>query len=185
MAPLEPAQDTTGIWASATSAGAPMAGAPWPVADWPIETLLPHSGAAILLDAVLACDENSLLAGATVRSHGAYGDCADNLPAWMGLELMAQAVGAWAGCQARQAGEPVQLGFLLGTRRYDCRVRAFAPGMRLTIRVERSLEDAAGMAVFLCHIRLGEEQLAEARLNVYRPPDPGAFIHEPSPADDA
>ncbi|MFC4274486.1 beta-ketoacyl-ACP synthase [Achromobacter aloeverae] len=162
---------------------APPADRAWPVGDWPVAELLPHTGAAVLLDAVLACDEETLRASATVRRHDAYGDDAGELPPWLGLELMAQAVGAWAGCQARRAGEPMQLGFLLGTRRYDCRVPAFTPGMALTITVERSFQDTAGMGVFLCEIHHGAECLAQARLNVYRPPDPGAFIHEPSPVD--
>ncbi|ALM86900.1 3-hydroxylacyl-ACP dehydratase [Bordetella sp. N] len=147
--------------------------------------LLPHSGAAVLLDKVLSCDEDSLVASVTVRPHEGYGDSDGNLPAWLGMEFMAQAVGAWAGCQARRAGVPVQLGFLLGTRRYDCRVPAFTAGMALTITAERSFQDAAGMGVFLCQIHLGEDCLAEARLNVYSPPDAGAFIDEPQPADAA
>nr|WP_255701807.1 hotdog family protein [Bordetella sp. LUAb4] len=147
--------------------------------------MLPHSGAAVLLDAVLACDENTLLARATVRAHDGYGDSDGNLPPWLGMELMAQAVGAWAGCQARRAGVPVQLGFLLGTRRYECRVPAFTAGMHLTIRAERSFQDTAGMGVFLCQIHQADECVAEARLNVYCPPDARTFIYEPSPADDA
>ncbi|OWT77584.1 3-hydroxylacyl-ACP dehydratase [Achromobacter sp. HZ28] len=157
----------------------------WPVADWPVEQLLPHAGAAVLLDAVLSCDEDTLLARATVRAHHGYGDSDGNLPPWLGMELMAQAVGAWAGCQARRAGVPVQLGFLLGTRRYDCRVAGFSAGMQLIISAERSFQDTAGMGVFLCRIQQGDECLAEARLNVYSPPDAGAFIHETSPTDDA
>ncbi|WP_256977542.1 hotdog family protein [Bordetella genomosp. 10] len=173
--------DASGVNADAAESAADA----WPVADWPVAELLPHDGAAILLDAVLACDEDTLLARATVRPHAAYGDAAGNLPPWLGLELMAQAIGAWAGCHARRAGEPMKLGFLLGTRRYDCRVPAFTVGMQLTIAVERSFQDAAGMGVFACRIQRGDECLAEARLNVYRPPDAGAFIHEPSPADHA
>ena len=38
------------------------------------------------------------------------------VPAWVGIEYMAQAIAAWAGCRARAAGKPPQLGFLLGSR---------------------------------------------------------------------
>jgi predicted hotdog family 3-hydroxylacyl-ACP dehydratase len=57
--------------------------------------------------------------------------------------------------------------------------------MALTITAERSFQDAVGMGVFLCQIHQGEDCLAEARLNVYSPPDAGAFIDEPAPADAA
>jgi predicted hotdog family 3-hydroxylacyl-ACP dehydratase len=183
--PADPRVDAAPASAPAPANAAADTAAAWPVAHWPVAELLPHSGAAVLLDAVLSCDEDTLLARATVRAHHGYGDNDGNLPPWLGMELMAQAVGAWAGCQARRAGVPVQLGFLLGTRRYDCRVAGFSAGMQLTISAERSFQDTAGMGVFLCRIQQGDECLAEARLNVYSPPDAGAFIHETSPADDA
>jgi hypothetical protein len=103
----------------------------------------------------------------------------------MGLEIMAQAVGAWAGCQARRQGQEVGLGFLLGTRRYECHVPCFPAGARLSVRVVQSLQDAVGMGVFECELRAGDELLAFARLNVYRPADAGAFTREAPPADAA
>lgn len=94
---------------------------------------------------------------------------------------MAQAVGAWAGCQARLAGAEVKLGFLLGTRRYDCQAGALPAGAVLTIHVQRGFIDDSGMSVFECELRDGERQLASARLNVYQPKDPNVFIQEDSP----
>ena len=72
--------------------------------------LLPHSGRMVLLDEVLSYDDNSLHAVCTIRP-----DCillpdgANALPGWLGLEIMAQGVGAWAGAHALDAGRPVQL----------------------------------------------------------------------------
>ncbi|OZI23789.1 3-hydroxylacyl-ACP dehydratase [Bordetella genomosp. 9] len=154
-----------------------MSACPWPVAQ-----LVPHSGDAILLDAVDDWDEESLRATAVVRPDGLYSSPDGSLPPWMGLEIMAQAVGAWAGCQARSQGEQVGLGFLLGTRRYDCHVDRFAAGTRLSVRVAQSLQDAAGMGVFECELRHGDDLLAQARLNVYRPADAGAFTREAEPS---
>ncbi len=39
------------------------------------------------------------------------------------------------------------------------------------------------MGVFECELRDGDELLACARLNVYRPADAGAFTREAAPAD--
>lgn len=143
---------------------------------WPVAELLPHAGAAILLDEVLAFDDDRLLASATIRADGLYRDHSGNLPAWAGIEIMAQAVAAWAGCQARSAGKPVQLGFLLGTRRYACTVDAFAPGLALRIDIERSLQADSGMGVFDCRLLHADACLAHARLTVYQPPDAAAFL---------
>lgn len=156
-----------------------MSAVPWSMAQ-----LLPHSGAAILLDSIEACDEETLSATSIVQPGGPYNQADGSLPPWLGLEIMAQAVGAWAGCQAQRLGQPVGLGFLLGTRRYECHVPAFAAGAQLSVRVARSLQDDSGMGVFECELHAGQVLAAQARLNVYRPLDAGAFIQEPIPSSD-
>ena len=94
---------------------------------------------------------------------------------------MAQAVGAWAGCQARLAGVDVKLGFLLGTRRYECHADTLPAGATLTIPVKRGFIDDSGMSIFECELRDGDRLLAAARLNLYQPKDPTVFIQEDSP----
>jgi predicted hotdog family 3-hydroxylacyl-ACP dehydratase len=93
---------------------------------------------------------------------------------------MAQAIAAYAGCHARLAGQPVELGFLLGTRNYQCNVERFPAGIELHIRVLRSLQDDNGMGVFECHLD-GPGIHAEARLNVFRPPEVASYLQEPTP----
>ena len=82
---------------------------------------------------------------------------------------MAQSVAAYAGCRARLLGDPVVLGFLLGTRKFECNVEHFPAGTELHIHALRSLEDDNGMGVFECHLT-GPGIHASARLNVFRPP---------------
>lgn len=147
---------------------------------WPIASLLPHAGDMILLDAVIRHDADSLTARAVVRP-GPYSLPDGSLPPWLGMELMAQAVGAWAGCQARQANEAVKLGFLLGTRRYECHDTSLPAGAELTVHVERGLIDASGMSVFECVLRDDARELARARLNVYQPSDPNTLMQEHPP----
>lgn len=147
---------------------------PWPIAD-----LLPHAGDMILLDEVLAFDDDRVQTRLRVRP-GLLSDADGGLPAWAGVELMAQSVAAYAGCHARRAGEPVDLGFLLGTRRFTCNVERFPVGCDLRIEATRSLQDDSGMGVFECRLE-GPGILAEARLNVYRPPQSSRFIEEPAP----
>ncbi|WP_447919060.1 ApeP family dehydratase [Achromobacter aegrifaciens] len=147
---------------------------------WPISSLLPHAGDMILIDEVRDYDADSVTA-CTIVKPGPYSLPDGSLPPWLGLELMAQAVGAWAGCHARQAGEPVKLGFLLGTRHYESHADTLPVGARLTIHARRGLADASGMSVFECELRDDARLLAQARLNVYQPKDPTAFIQEESP----
>ncbi|MCQ4286837.1 hotdog family protein [Pseudomonas stutzeri] len=148
--------------------------------DWPIAELLPHAGNMILLDAVEAFDAESLEASLQVKPTGLLNLPDGNLPAWVGVEIMAQAVAAFAGCQSRLAGLPVELGFLLGTRNYQCNVEHFPAGVTLRIRALRSLQDDNGMGVFECHLD-GPDIHAEARLNVFRPPEVASYLQEPTP----
>ncbi len=148
--------------------------------DWPVAELLPHAGEMILLDAVESFDADSITTHLRVKSAGLLNLADGSLPAWVGIEIMAQTVAAFAGCQARQAGQPVELGFLLGTRRFQCNVEQFPAGSRLRIHALRSLQDDNGMGVFECHLD-GPGIHAEARLNVYRPPEVASYLQEPSP----
>jgi predicted hotdog family 3-hydroxylacyl-ACP dehydratase len=143
-----------------------------------VTALLPHAGDTVLLDHVLDYDAESLRAVAVVRPN-VFSQPDGSLAAWMGLEFMAQAVAAWAGCQARAAGAAPRLGFLLGTRRYDCTVPHFPAGAELHLEVVRSLYDAGGMAVFECTLDHAGARWASARLNVYSPPDAASFLQEP------
>ncbi|NKQ13105.1 ApeP family dehydratase [Pseudomonas sp. SST3] len=148
--------------------------------DWPVAELLPHAGDMILLDAVEAFDAESIAAQFQVKPDGLLNLPDSSLPAWVGIEIMAQTVAAFAGCQARQAGLPVELGFLLGTRSFQCNVEHFPAGSLLRIRAIRSLQDDNGMGVFECHLD-GPGIHAEARLNVFRPPEVASYLQEPTP----
>ena len=58
-----------------------------------IRSLLPHSGPMVLLDRVIAADEESLCAEVRIRENSLFCN-ADGVGAWVGLEYMAQAIGA-------------------------------------------------------------------------------------------
>jgi predicted hotdog family 3-hydroxylacyl-ACP dehydratase len=145
---------------------------------WPVAELLPHSGNMILLDELLRFGHEDVETRLTVRPGGLFNQPDGSLPAWVGVELMAQTVAAFAGCQARQAGQPVKLGFLLGTRSFKCNVECFPAGVELRISALCSLRDDNGMGVFECHIR-GPNIQAEARLNVFCPPHIDSYLMEP------
>jgi len=131
-----------------------------------VEELLPHSGRMVLLDRVIEFDEENMVAEVIVRDDGLFGH--DNtVPAWLGIEYMAQTIAALGGMKRRLAGKTLNPGFLLGTRRYDCNVDIFAVGSVLTVNVKRLVE-AQGLGVFDCRIT-AEGILASAKLNVYQP----------------
>ena len=99
------------------------------------------------------------------------------VPAWIGLEYMAQTIAAYAGLQERLIGKPPKVGFLLGTRKYSSSADYFVAGQTLMIRVEVEMVGDNGLNVFNCEIR-GENVRAQAVVNVFQPDDADRFLAE-------
>ena len=145
--------------------------------DAAVERLVPHRGAMSWLDRVIHCDADGVIAEATIRAdHLLADDDAPGLPAWVGIEYMAQAIAAWAGCRARAAGNPPQLGFLLGSRRYSSRCSGFPSGTRLRVQARCELLGDNGLGMFACRILAGEDEWATANVSVFEPADAMAYL---------
>lgn len=131
-----------------------------------IAELIPHSGRMVLLDRIINVDEHCLTAELTVRNDGLFGDD-KTVPAYVGIEYMAQAIAAYAGIQAKHAGEPIKLGFLLGTRCYTSNIGSFAVGTLLAIQVTKIIQDDK-LGVFDCKIYATGIEIT-ANITVYQP----------------
>lgn len=147
----------------------------------PILELVPHSGTMSLLDRALAADDESLCAEVAIGPDTLFCE-GGRVGAWVGVEYMAQAVAAHAGLMARRRGEPVRVGFLLGTRRYECAVPAFEQGMVLHVHVTRALQGENGLGAFECRIEDGATgtRLASATITVFQPPNVEEFMQRSS-----
>lgn len=145
-----------------------------------ITELVPHAGPMCLLDRVLAAGSERLSAEVVVPAQGLFSQDG-GVGAWVGIEYMAQAVAAWAGWQARAAGQPPRIGLLLGTRRYRCGVPRFVVGQRLRIDIERAYQADNGLGQFDCRIHADGVELASATLTVFGPEDPSAFLNGEEP----
>ena len=143
------------------------------------EALLPHRGSAVLLDRIVSVKRDRLIADAVVRPDMVPADAAGLVPAWAGIELMAQCVAALAGTWDREAGRPVGLGFLLGTRRYRSAVTGLRCGHTYRVVATRSTSDEEGFGVFDCAIRDGDAEIATAALTVFRPADASRHLEDP------
>jgi predicted hotdog family 3-hydroxylacyl-ACP dehydratase len=140
-----------------------------------IRSLVPHAGPMVLLDRVISVDEDSLLAEVRIRSDSLF--CSANgVDAWVGMEYMAQAIGAWAGYTAQLRGEPVKIGFLLGTRRYECSRPIFVLGSVLRVHVQCVFQNEDGLGSFECSIDDEEGRVATATLTVFQPPNVNDFL---------
>ena len=148
-----------------------------PESRYNLDDLIPHRSTMSLLDAVLDAGPEGLTATVTISSGSAFfdGGC---VPAWVGIEYMAQAMAAFAGLEKQRVGETVKIGFLLGTRRYETAREVFHEGEKLRVDVERLYQEDSGLGCFAGRISIAGETVAEARLNVFEPPDTEAFLQE-------
>jgi predicted hotdog family 3-hydroxylacyl-ACP dehydratase len=141
----------------------------------PIEELLPHRGAMRLLDCVLSADESSIVAAVTVPQAAWYLE-QGGMPAWIGIELMAQAIAAHAGLRGRLKGEPPRRGVLLGCRAYKAQAPHAATGAVLKVSAKSTLVDETGLGAYECSIENGGAEFATATLKVFEPEDFEAFM---------
>jgi len=146
--------------------------APFP----PIGELLPHAGPMRLLEAVIAHDPECTRCRVEPSRSELFRDATGRIPAWVGIEYMAQCIAAHGGLLARARGEAPRPGLLLGSRRLVFRQDAFEPGRTLEVRA-RHVAGHSEMLAFECAVLdPGEEApLAEGRLNVLLPRDLAAL----------
>ena len=143
-----------------------------PHGAWPphvMDAWVPHRGAMSLLETVEHCDDQRIVARVHVRAGGLF-EGADGVPAWVGIEYMAQAVAAWSGARARSAGGSPRIGYLLGSRRYEAAVPAFEVGAELQVFAQCELMGGNGLGMFDCRIERDGRVLASGRLSVFEPP---------------
>lgn len=141
---------------------------------WPLLELVPHDKPMSLLDEVVRVAPGELLAQVTLHRDSVFVE-AEGVPAVIGIEYMAQAVAACAGHAALSVGGKVQLGFLVGTRRYRSNCAFFPLNETLWVHVKELVQGDNGLSVFECSIR-SERVDISANLNVFQPEDPAQFL---------
>jgi predicted hotdog family 3-hydroxylacyl-ACP dehydratase len=143
-----------------------------------IRAVLPHAGPMVLLDRLIAADAESLCAEVAIRPDTMFCD-GSGVGAWIGVEYMAQAIAAHAGYSASLRGDPVKIGFLLGSRRYVVTRATFALGSVLHVHVQRTLLADNGLGAFECRIvdagDAAGEPAATATITVFQPEDAAEF----------
>ncbi len=144
----------------------------------PIEEVLQHRGSMLFIDRLVEFNNESSIAEYSPRSEAWYVNEQGDMPAWMGIELMAQAVAAHVGMFKRTENKPQKNGVLVGTRRYNSIVPSFFAGTPLQITVLMTYQDISGLAAYDCSINCDGNILATATLKVFEPVDFQTFLQE-------
>lgn len=135
-----------------------------------LEALLPHRAPMVLLTRVPGWSGDRFWAEVDIAEGSPFRDGRDGgVPAWIGLEYMAQAVSAcsaWEGV-AEGAGPKARPGLLLGARGYEARRGLFRDGETLRVSVRWVLRQEEGLSVADCSIETADgEALAASQLTV-------------------
>lgn len=151
----------------------------------PVASLLPHRGRALLLDRVLAHDPAGTVCTVDPEAGAHFRDADGSIPAYIGLEYMAQTIAAHGGLlelakkrdnpgpavAAKTGTVPVsgsgatasmpdaRPGFFVGTRRIAFHVDCFARGQALTVSAVH-LRSSAALHAFDCSITDGADGAA-------------------------
>lgn len=141
-----------------------------------IRQLVPHAEPMMLLDRLLAVDDESLCAEITIRPDSLFCD-AEGVGAWVGIEYMAQAIAAHAGYLGHLRGEPVRIGFLLGSRRYECARSAFRIGCVLRVHIRSLLLADNGLGSFECRLEDEDGVAATGTVSVFLPKNVDEFLN--------
>jgi predicted hotdog family 3-hydroxylacyl-ACP dehydratase len=141
------------------------------VTDW-----LPHGGAMVLIDEIVAFEAEGVRARATPRADGLFtASTSSSVPAWLGMEYLAQAIAAWSGFHERRAGRRVKPGLLVGTRTFTSSTGQLPVGERLEIAADRVVAGRGAISVFDGSVHgTGVEQ--RTRIKVVLPEDIGPYL---------
>lgn len=146
----------------------------------PVAEVLPQRGRMILLSSVLEHSADHTVCAVEVGADTPFLDASGMVPAWIGVEYMAQCVAAHAGLEAWAKAEAVRIGFLIGSRRLDFRTHGFRVGQRLTVQSTRTWGEQE-FAMFACRLTdaASDVLLVEGNLNVFLPQSLDRFFSRP------
>lgn len=130
------------------------------------DRFLYHGPPMGLLDRVLEVGPDSAICSCVVDERNPFYCAQEGVPAWIGIEFMAQAIAVSAGARAVLAHQPLPLGLLLGTMAYHTRIDRFDPAATYLAHCKSLVKDDQGLGAFDCTLSLGGETIATARLTV-------------------
>lgn len=141
-----------------------------------IEELLIHRPPMLLLDKVTGYNESEVLASVLITESSPL-ITPEGVPGHVAVEYMAQACGAYAGAMALDAGAPIRIGLLLGTRMCRVLVPWFYIGDQLLVSALIVFHDEQ-LAAFDCKIEMDHRLVADAQLKVYQSQDDLFHVNE-------
>lgn len=144
-----------------------------------LSEILPHRAPMVLIDRIVALRADHIESEVTIGQDSLFRR-GDAVPAYVGVEYMAQTCAAFAGLEASARGEAARSGFLLAARNYRARVSEFPLGTTLSVRVTQVHREAGGLSLVEGKIYARDDAtpLVEATLTVFEVADLQQHLRE-------
>jgi predicted hotdog family 3-hydroxylacyl-ACP dehydratase len=136
------------------------------LAGMPAAEFVLHRKPMLLLDQLVNIGPDFAICEWRVRQENAFLAPNVGVPAYIGVEYMAQCIAVHAGARERICGFPPPLGLLLGTRHYRAEVGYFDEGVTYSVECRELVRSMEGMGSFDCSILLNGRIIVEGRLAV-------------------
>lgn len=149
------------------------------ITGYTLEQVLPHAAPMILLTEFIEAGQDYAVCRVVISEQSPfYSTQRVGVPAYVGIEYMAQTIAAYAGANGLARGDSIKIGFLLGCRKYLPQIQQFDLGDELLIHVTEVINEENGLGVFDCTISRAQQLLVSAKLNVFQPEDHQAWLTE-------
>ena len=106
-----------------------------------LTSIVPHRGRMLLLTGIKEynLEQRTLCAESRITEDCLFYDPAiGGVPAWVGFEFMAQAIGALSGLWGRERGEKPKIGFILSVSSMQIGLPFFKTGSTVELRVKEN-----------------------------------------------
>lgn len=140
----------------------------------PAAYYLPHASPMVLVEQVMMVSDEEAHCRVRVSASSVLAPFLNPqgaLPAWFGMEIIAQTIGVWSGWHGRQQQQQSpRPGMLLGGRGYRSQQASFPADSVLDIHISLLMRDEK-IGSFDGVITIDGDPWAHGRLNTYQPDD--------------
>lgn len=133
-----------------------------------ILSMMPHKPPMLLIDRILDATDSTVRCESVVQMDNIFFRDG-GIGSWIGIEYMAQAIGAHAAIVNHKLNRKNEIGYLLSVRRYDCATTRFVEGDVLQISAEQKFLDAQGLASYCCELFLNGKSISTSDITVFQP----------------
>lgn len=147
--------------------------------NYSIEELIAHRPPMVLLSRMASYDDVQAVCEVDISKESPFfQEALNGVATYIGIEYMAQTIAAFAGVKALQRGEQVDIGFLLGSRKYQSYEPSFTSNKTYQVVVKELYREDSGLSMFECKICDGKRIVSDAKVTTFQPQNPKEFLKE-------